>query len=90
MAVTRTTAERAASLFAARGDWPLVLLLWAALALFGILAYRPENSALALVDADDWLRLVEVLDLLAGQACYDLFHSPHRCVCGALTEYTNG
>lgn len=55
-----------------RIDILLLLLLWAALVIAMIYGYRAQIAELLLGDPDDSLRLVQVRDLLAGQAWHDL------------------
>lgn len=54
------------------GDRLFVVILWSLLAALSLYIYLPEIRSMALVDADDWLRLAQVRDLLAGQSWYDL------------------
>lgn len=59
-----------------RADWPLLAILWLLVALMMLYAYRESIADFTLTDPDDSLRLVQVRDLLAGQAWYD--HSQYR------------
>ncbi len=59
-----------------RLDALLLFLLWAILVAAMVYAYRSQIAAMLLADPDDSLRLVQVRDLLAGQAWYD--HSQYR------------
>lgn len=53
-------------------EWPLLLLIWLVLVAAMLYGYRAGIADLVLPDPDDALRLVQVRDLLAGQAWYDL------------------
>jgi hypothetical protein len=53
-------------------DWPIVILLWLLVTAAMLYGYWGPIADLQLADPDDALRLVQVRDLLAGQAWYDL------------------
>ena len=48
---------------------PLVLIAWAAVTVSGLLGGAPTFTQM---ETDDYMRLVEVRDLLAGQGWFDL------------------
>jgi hypothetical protein len=50
----------------------IALLLWLAVVAAGLFLYREGIATLGLRDADDYLRLVQVRDLLGGQSWFDV------------------
>lgn len=50
----------------------IALLLWLVVVAAGLLLYRDAVATLGLRDADDYLRLVQVRDLLGGQSWFDV------------------
>lgn len=66
------TSLRRWSDFSNRNDWPLLLLLWLVMTLAMLWGYRDGIAQFRMPDPDDALRLVQVRDLLGGQAWYDL------------------
>ena len=50
----------------------IALLLWLAVVAAGLFLYRDAVATLGLRDADDYLRLVQVRDLLGGQSWFDV------------------
>ena len=54
------------------GDGGLALLAGLIVALIGLLLYRDAIPALGLRDADDYMRLAQVRDLMAGQSWFDV------------------
>jgi hypothetical protein len=54
------------------GDDGLALLAGLIVALIGLFLYRDATPALGLRDADDYMRLAQVRDLMAGQSWFDV------------------
>lgn len=66
------TAFEPATAISKRLDALLLFLLWALLVAAMIYGYRTQIAGMLLADPDDSLRLVQVRDLLGGQAWHDL------------------
>ncbi|MBL8649880.1 MAG: hypothetical protein JNL35_05690 [Sphingopyxis sp.] len=50
----------------------LALLLWLVVATVSLVAYRDAIATLGLLDTDDFMRLAQVRDLMAGQSWFDV------------------